>query len=187
MSPITHFFMGWVLANSVQSSRRDRALIVAASVLPDVDALPVVADVLMGRPADGLDLWSRYHHTLAHNIGFALLVTIACTCLARHRVMTGALSFLAIHLHLLGDIVGARGPDGYQWPIPYLLPFSSVLECTWSGQWQLNAWQNIVFTIVLIIASLWLAWRRGFSPMEFFWRRADAAVVNALRQRFGTP
>ena len=31
----------------------------------------------------------------------------------------------------------------------------------------------------------WLAWRRGYSPLEMVSRRADGAFVQALRQRFG--
>ena len=68
--------------------------------------------------------------------------------------------------------------------IPYLLPFSNRLQLTWSGQWALNAWPNEIITAVLIGIAIWLAWRRGFSPLEMFSAKADAAFVNALRNRF---
>ena len=52
------------------------------------------------------------------------------------------LAALSFHLHLLGDIIGAKGPEGYQWPIPYFQPFSNSLQITWEGQWAINAWPN---------------------------------------------
>jgi hypothetical protein len=87
-------------------------------------------------------------------------------------------------LHLLGDLVGARGPDGDQWPIPYLLPFSNHLQLIWAGQWALNAWQNMTLTAALLLLTWVLAWKRGFSPLEMFSTKADRAFVGALRRRF---
>lgn len=82
--------------------------------------------------------FSTYHHQL-HNLAFGLAVAGVSFALARHRWMTGLLALLSFHLHLLEDVLGARGPDGYQWPIPYLTPFSETIEFTWQGQWALNA------------------------------------------------
>jgi hypothetical protein len=65
-----------------------------------------------------------------------------------------------------------------------LKPFSSALELTWNGQWTLNSWPNVVITVALLLATLWLAWRRGFSPLEMISEKADAVFVAALRQRF---
>jgi hypothetical protein len=89
----------------------------------------------------------------------------------------------AFHLHLLEDVIGSRGPDGYQWPIPY----THTLEWSWSGQWLLNGWQNITLTAVLLVSVLCIAWRYGRSPFEFFSLRADAELVRSLRHRFGVP
>jgi inner membrane protein len=84
-------------------------------------------------------------------------------------------------------VIGGRGPDGYQWPIPDLLPFSGRRQWTWSGQWELNAWPNFAITIALMLWALRLAWRRGHSPVELFSSGADEAMVRALRERFGQP
>ena len=185
MSPITHFFMGWAVANSVPSlTKRERAMVTWASVVPDLDGLGIIAENLTQNSAHPLNWWSEYHHVLGHNLGFALAVTIASAVFAEQKIATTTLVFLSFHLHLLGDLVGARGPDGEQWPIPYLLPFSNRWQLTWSGQWSLNAWPNFLITGVLIIATLALARRRGFSPLELFSRKADAMVVVTLRKRF---
>lgn len=95
--------------------------------------------------------------------------------------------FISFHLHLLGDLIGARGPDGEQWPIPYLSPFSTAWHWTWSGQWALNAWPNMAITASVIAFALWSAWKRGFSPLEMISARADRAFVAALRNRFPLP
>jgi inner membrane protein len=70
--------------------------------------------------------WSAYHHVLGHNLGGALVVAGLVAYLAHRRWLCTALAVVRFHLHLLGDLVGARGPDGYPWPIPYLSPFSEA-------------------------------------------------------------
>ncbi len=190
MSPITHFLMGWAVANAAPSlSKRERALVTLASVVPDIDGLGIVAEFATRHAEHPLNWWSEYHHVLGHNLGFALLVCGVAAVLARQRLKTALLVFVSFSLHLLGDLAGARGPDGEQWPIPYLLPFSNHPQLVWSGQWALNAWPNMVITAALILLAGILAWQRGFSPLEMFSAKADRAFVGALRQRFriGSP
>ena len=185
MSPITHFFMGWAVASSAPSlTKRARAFVTWASVVPDVDGLGIVAEKLTQHSSHPLNWWSNYHHVFGHNLGFALLVSAVAAIFAEQKIRTTLLVFFSFHLHLLADLAGARGPDGDQWPIPYLLPFSNKLQLTWSGQWALNAWPNIVITAVLIGFAVVLARQRGFSPLELFSTRADGAFVRALRNRF---
>jgi hypothetical protein len=185
MSPITHFLMGWAVASGSPSlSRRERAFVTWASAVPDLDGLGLVAEVATRHTAHPLNWWSQYHHVLGHNVGFALLVCAATAALAQQRCKTALLVCLSFHLHLLGDLVGARGPDGEQWPIPYLLPFSNHWQLTWSGQWALNAWPNLLLTAGLLGVVLWVAIRRGSSPLELFSAKANAAFVSALRSRF---
>lgn len=111
-------------------------------------------------------------------------MTALAFLLAKHRWKTAALVCMSFHLHLICDLIGARGPDNHQWPIPYLLPFSNAWQWTWSGQWMLNAWQNIVITVMAMFIAIYLAWKRGFSPLEIFSAKADAIFVAALRRRF---
>ena len=177
--------MGWTVANAVPSlTKRERAFVSWASVVPDVDGFGIIADLATRNSATPTNWWGEYHHVLAHNIGFALLVTALAAIFARERMLTATLVFVSFHLHLLGDLVGAKGPDGDQWPIPYLEPFSHSLQLTWAGQWALNAWPNMVITAALLLHALVLARKRGFSPVELFSRKIDAVVVNALRRRF---
>jgi len=184
LSPITHLLVGWVTANSATLNRRERAAVTIAGIIPDVDGLGLIAEVSTRHSSHPLLWWSEYHHVLGHNIGLGLLVTAAGFALATKRWLTAALVCLSFHLHLLGDLAGARGPDGDQWPIPYLLPFSRTWQWTWSGQWALNSWPNILLTALLLATTLRLAWQRGFSPLELISTRADRAFVETLRRRF---
>jgi len=185
MSPITHFFMGWAVANSAPSlSKRERAMVTWASVVPDLDGLGIIADRLTRNSSHPLNWWGNYHHTLGHNLGFAIVVAAIAGIFATQRLKTMLLVLLSFHLHLLADLVGARGPDGDQWPIPYLLPFSKHVQLVWSGQWALNAWPNFLITGVLIGVMFIFARQRGFSPLEMVSGKADAIFVHALRTRF---
>jgi hypothetical protein len=105
-------------------------------------------------------------------------------CLPTHPWLTAFLVFISFHLHLLCDLIGARGPDGDQWPIPYLKPFSNTLQLTWHGQWALNGWQNFLITGFLLVATFWIAHRHGDSPLELISEPANQALTRTLRQRF---
>jgi len=196
MSPVTHFLAGWMVASSARLHRRERALVTLAGVAPDIDGLGIIPEYLTRHSIHPLLWFSDYHHSL-HTLWFALVVSVMCygiagprsrnragSALLPRRWTTALLAFLSFHLHLLCDLIGARGPDGYPWPIPYLKPLSSALQLSWSGQWALNGWQNIAITVVLLAATLIIARNRGLSPIEIFSPRADRAFVAVLRRRF---
>lgn len=185
MSPATHFLIGWACANTAALDRRSRTLVTLAGVLPDADAFGIVPELLTRGSTHPLAWFTQFHHVLGHNIAFAVIVTVLSAFFARtRRWMTCLLVAVSFHLHLLGDVVGARGPDGYQWPVPYWLPFSSRGQWVWSHEWALNAWPNLVITITLLLWTFWFAWRAGRSPVEIVSPHADADVVAVLRQRF---
>ncbi len=187
MHPISHLFLGWTLANLAGLDRRDRMLVTVAGVIPDLDGLGVVVDIATEGTRHPTWYYDQYHHLLGHNLAFGLALLVLAIPLARRRVGTPLLVLLSFHLHLLADILGSRGPDGYQWPIPYLLPFSKAWTLTWSGQWELKAWPNVVASLVMMALALWWSWKRGRSPLELVSRRADARLTETLRARFGVP
>ena len=186
MSPVTHFLTGWVFANCAKVEQRDRAIITLACVVPDVDGLGIIPELLTRNSSHPLLWFTRYHHSL-HTLVFGLVVAAMAFALARQRWMTGILAFVSFHLHLFEDVLGSRGPDGYQWPIPYLAPFSSAVQLAWRAQWGLNAWPNVLLTAVLLLVTFWLAWRRGFSPLEMVSLKGDAVFVQTLRHRIPGP
>lgn len=187
MNPITHFLVGWAVANTADLNHRERVAVTVAGIIPDIDAAGIVAEKLTIESETPLLWWTNYHHVLTHNIGFCLLVCAGVFAASRKKWTAAALAALSFHLHLLGDIIGARGPEGYPWPIPYLLPFSNAWQITWEGQWAINAWPNVVITIALLGTAFYLAWKRGFSFLSILSESADQVLVQTLRNRFGKP
>lgn len=183
MSPVTHFLAGWLLAAPMRISTREKAMVVAAAVAPDVDGLGIIPELVTRNSAHPLLWFSQYHHSL-HTLPFALTVTLSCWFMAEQRWKTAFLVMLSFHLHLLCDLLGSRGPDGDSWPIPYLGPISHSLQLSWHGQWPLNGWQNIAITVVMLSATFWIAYRYGSSPLELASARANRRFVDVLRSRF---
>lgn len=172
------------MANASPSlNLKERIIITMAGIVPDIDGFGAIPELLTRNSAHPLPWFSLYHHQL-HTLAFGLLVAAVSFALANHRWTTGLLALLSFHLHLLEDLLGARGPDGYQWPIPYLHPFSLAGRFTWGGQWALNAWPNMVLTFCLLSATFYLAWSTGNSPLEMVSARANEAFVATLRHRF---
>lgn len=157
-----------------------------AAIIPDIDGAGIILDFSSGAQVNQLKFWSNYHHLLGHNIGFCLLFTLMAFAFANRKVVTSLMVLLSFHIHLFCDLIGSRGPDGYQWPIPWLLPFNSGWNLTWKGQWSLNSWPNFAITLVFIVIVLFQALRSGRSPLEFASQRADRAFVDTLRNRFRT-
>ncbi len=160
-------------------------LVTLCGVIPDIDGVGIIAELLTENTSMPLIWYSKYHHVLGHNLGLGLLLAAVVFSLSIRRWVSAVLALIAFHLPLLGDLVGSRGPDGYQWPIPYFFPFSTDWTLTWESQWELNAWPNILVTLLIVGITLYLAWKRGRSPLEMISLKADAAFVAYLRKRFG--
>lgn len=187
MHIITHYLTGWAASLPLDLDTRDRGLIGVASILPDLDGIVVIGDLVQGRSLDCCELYATYHHVLCHNLLFAVVTGVAIGCLAHRKLATGAVSLLAVHLHFLADVIGSGGPDGSIWEIHSLFPFfdGGVISVSW--QWALNAWPNIVLTLLLISIALITAWKHGVSPIAPFSKRADGILIAILRGRFGDP
>lgn len=183
MNPVTHLLMGWTLGEPGLAARRDRALVALAGVAPDLDGAGILLDVAIGRhPSAGA--YAAYHHVLGHNFAAGIAVALVAFALGRRRAACAVLALISFHLHVVGDLLGSGGPGGSLWTLSYLYPVSEQ-TFVWQGQWELNAWPNLLVTALLLLAAGVAAVRRGRSPLELVSRRADAALVAALRRRFG--
>jgi len=154
--------------------------------LPDADGLGFLADGvnrLPGRPSSWY--YGQYRHALLHNMFAAVAIPLVLSIFATNRLRMLIVGLVAMHLHLLGDVVGSRGPGADDfWPLPYFAPFSEHGTIQWHGQWPLNAWPNIVFTVLLIFYVLFRSVRSGYSPVGVFSTGADRAFVRAVRNRW---
>lgn len=190
MNPVTHGLLSWLVANGPrETTRRERVLVTVGGLIPDIDGVGAVPDLITRRLSETPTAYFHEFHHLLHTLPFALVVTAGAAALApaAARARTAALFFATFHLHLLCDVAGSRGPDGSQWEIPYLWPLSDQPQLRWSGQWPLDAWPNVAITVACLLAAGWLGVRRGRTILEVLWLRGDAEVVRTLRARFGGP
>lgn len=186
MNPITHLLASWSLAEVSYLEERDRAVVAWVGLAPDVDGFGAVTDTAarllgLGDPA----LYGRFHHALLHGLFGALLLPAIGLAFARRRLAAFLWGVAAVHLHLACDLVGSRGPSADDiWPIPYLAPFTQALTLSWSGQWPLNAWPNIAFTLGLLAFVFARAASVGHSPVSLFSTRGHGAFVAAVQGRW---
>lgn len=150
-------------------------------ILPDADGVGVVLGVLTGSWERAQQWYGDWHHVLGHSLVAAVVVAVAIGCWCR-APRAAALALVTFHLHLVCDVIGSRGPDGYAWPIPYLAPFHAW-EWTWDGQWALNAWPNTLITAIALVTSIILAIGRGRWMTELVSPAWDARVVEVFRRR----
>ena len=153
-------------------------MVALAGLAPDLDGVGYLIDRYNG--FNGVDsfFYAQYHHIVGHNLVASVVIAGCAAFFSKTRRATVfAASILVTQLHFLCDVLGSRGPDGYQWPIPYLYPFSESAQLVWSGQWELSAWQNTVITLgMLAVCAAWSIRQRysfievisGWLDREFF-------------------
>jgi inner membrane protein len=182
MSPGAHLLTSWILANQFEPNQRGRRLIAIAGVIPDIDGVGLVADVLTH---DRTEYYATYHHLLAHNLLFGLVVSgVAVLLVKTNKVRVFLLSLIAFHLHLVFDLMGSGGADGFRWPIHYLYPFAPNLELSWSGQWVLNGWQNLSILAVLFVWAISVSVNLRRSFLEVISAKLDQQVFHAINKRW---
>lgn len=180
MNIITHTLAGWCAGRQISDRPRDAVLLTVASIFPDIDGIGALVDIYRGQEAV---LFSEFHHKFGHNLFACLALLPLVWYFARNfRIMFWFT--ILFHFHLFCDIVGARGPDGFQWPVYYFFPLND-LELTWSGQWEINAWPNFVFTLILLFVFFRQILLTGFSPLGLVSHEADSVLVDTLSNRFG--
>lgn len=186
MHVVTHLLAGWIVADQARLNQRDTEIVAWSCVIPDIDGVGMVVDAannLLGR--SGTTYYETYHHYLGHGLIAAIVATGVAYVFAIEKRKTAVLAFFAFHLHLLMDLAGSRGSNPMDiWPIDYLAPVSQAMSFAWDNQWPLTGWHNTTITILLMVFCLYIAPRRGRSPVSLFSNKADLHVVATLRSRF---
>lgn len=184
MNPETHLLASWVLGAKTTTNARDCRLVALAGILPDLDGLGLLVDAGARLFAEKKTLfYAHYHHYLLHGFFGAVVLTLLLTCFARQRWRVALLCLVVIHLHLLCDFVGSRGPSPEDlWPIFYQGPFDKDPMWIWKGQWRLDAWPNRILSVGLFAWALWLAVRLGYSFVGVFSARLDRTFIRVLRK-----
>jgi inner membrane protein len=170
VSPVTHALTGWLIAQPLHK-RSERVAVTCAAVIADLDGLSLLG---------GVDAYHKWHHTFGHNVFFAFAVSIGIGVYFR-SLKSGLLGLVAFHSHILEDMLGS----GAGWGVPYFWPASERIYSTPQPfQWELDSWQNLAFTAIFLIATLWLGLKKRRTIVEVFSEKADLKVVTALGERF---
>jgi inner membrane protein len=141
---LTHIGLSWIVANAGRRASRDRWLIIAAGVLPDLDGV----GILWSEPA-----YVAVHRAAGHGLLFIALWTLGVVRYAERPMSTVALAVLSFHLHLLLDAVGTGGlPIRYFWPL-------SDAGWSYAGRWTLASWPNAVVMTLTLLGVLLIALR----------------------------
>lgn len=140
---VTHIGLSWIVASAWPRASRDRWLIVAAGVLPDLDGIGALWST---------SAYASVHRAAGHGLLFIVLwLLVIARCAARPR-STAALAALSFHLHLVLDAVGTGGlPIRYFWPLS---------DAGWrASRWTLASWQNGVVMLLTLLGVLTVAFR----------------------------
>jgi len=185
VTPGAHALASWLAAHALRLPRRERRLVTLAGVLPDLDGLGLLMDLANAARHRTTTLYDDLHHVLGHNVFAGLLLVLGVLLLARRARAWAALGALAtFHLHLLADLAGSRGPDGYAWPLAYLWPARPGGALAWKGQWALDGWQNLAILAGLFLLAGLVAARRRRSFLEVVSTRLDRACFRMVDRRF---
>lgn len=169
MTPGAHLLFSWLSTVQIIENRRERLLVSLCGVAPDLDGLGLLIDRFTGVT----HYYLSYHHYLGHSVLSAfVLASLAALLAKQQRLSVWLLGLFVVHLHVMCDVIGSKGPDGYHWPVYYLFPFSDY-GLTWTGQWELDAWQNQVIMLFLLATSVYVAATRNISFLEVISRTLD--------------
>ncbi len=169
----THAGLGWVVgALAPGSDRRLRVWCCAAAILPDVDALAMLA---------GKEQYDRWHHTFGHNVFTgALCVALAAWHFAKYpwRAWATAVALVALCFasHILTDMKLSGWELHLFWPV-------SLRGYEFHPNLQLGHPLNFVLAGVFMTLPWLLTFWRQATPLEILSPRLDRLVLNLFRRR----
>ena len=173
MSPAAHLLFSWLTSAEIIKARRERVLVSISGIAPDIDGMGVIIDKI----TNSTHFYLQYHHYIGHSIFSALFIAMLAMFLASTQKTTVfLLSFIVVHVHVFFDVIGSKSPDGYQWPIYYFYPLNAEYGITWSGQWELNAWQNSIIMLFLLLACAYYAVTKKLTFLEVFSSKLNREV-----------
>ena len=85
-------------------------MVTLAAVIPDADGMGIISDVASKDQGSGLLLYGQYHHVLAHNVFFGLLLTAVVYALSKKRGIATPLVLLSFHIQFSHSPAG-RSPE----------------------------------------------------------------------------
>lgn len=171
MTPITHGFISWIAATPLKH-RKDRILVTIAGLVPDIDGVGAIISV---------DYYAKFHHILAHNIFFGIIISIMTLLISGQKKLTVFLALLSFHLHLICDLFGS----GAGWGVQYFWPINNInFEFKAPFQWELDSLQNLVITAVSIAIMIFISLKKNRTILEVINLKLDMTVVSVFKKWF---
>lgn len=169
MNSEAHLAVGWALAHwGGVPGRRFRAVVAAASLVPDIDCLAY---------AFGERAYATYHHAIGHNVFFFVLASAASVLLFRNnRLRVWIVVQLALLSHLLGDYFLTRFPLEFFWPVwnkGFIYGYKIGLDHPINNA---LSYLSLLFFVVMAVF-----YKR--TPMELLSVELDQRIVNLFRHK----
>lgn len=181
MTPGAHLLISWLSTVPVFKQARERIIVSLSGLAPDLDGAGLIIDKLWGNT----NYYEAFHHYLGHNIFAAIVIASVASLVAKsQKNVVWIMAFCLVHVHIVCDIIGSKGLDGYQWPIYYFYPLDNQLALTWEHQWLLNGWQNQVLMLGLLSLVLFVAKNKEVSFLEVISQRLDKAAFDMYKKYF---
>jgi inner membrane protein len=185
MTPGAHLLASWLTAYGTGANPRERRIISLVGIAPDLDGFGWLIDKVNNLFGNQSFWYEEFHHILGHNLVASFVMAwLAARLSGGRRVYVFVLSLVVFHLHIACDVLGSRGPDGYQWPIYYLMPFDSKFGLVLSWQWELNSWQNSVIIVGMLTVVGIIGWRKRCSFVEVISAKLEHAFFEMLNRRW---
>ena len=163
---VGHAQVGWFLARAAKLESRDRRLVTACAVLPDLDGL-----TLLG----GLDAYLAGHHVYLHNVLAIVLLPALALAFARRRVATGLAALGAVLLHLGSDGLGFL-------ELRPLWPFSRWVWWPNDFNYPMAFFGEVLVPLALLAWGLSVFRRERLSVLELISPRVDRAMAGWLER-----
>ncbi len=160
---------GWCIGNLLPLGPRERLFCMIAATASDLDGI--------GRILGEKAYWD-YHHLVGHNLAAAIVTATLLAAFSKARLLTFAVCFWLVHLHLLMDYFGS-GPG---WGIPYFWPFDQHVYRS-PHAWAFYSWQNLSTAGLMFAWTLWIVDRSGRTPLEAIMPALDRQLVDAWNRR----
>jgi hypothetical protein len=161
-----HASLGWIIANAAPLDRRARNWCVLASVVPDLDAVPIIF---------GIDQYAKWHHTFGHNIFFCFIFS-ALAAWHCHSMRSFWFILAAFASHLVTDAYFSG------WCLYLFWPFS---HWGYLPDWHVGLGHplNLGFIYAGFLAAVFIAVLRKRTPLNIFSTKLDALLISLFSKK----
>ena len=194
MNPICHLMFGSFLANARAYELRERRLVMAASLFPDLDGIFMPLDYVH-KVAPGLQSISIFsgefgnslHHTFSHNVFSSVAAAFLLALLnQKRRLELFFMCSLSAVLQIFIDVI----TNDSSWPQQFFRPLTNYNFLLENFIPMRNPFlvKVVIIQYVLIGAvcagTVWLYRRRGRTFLEFFSVRLDRLLTDFVTLPF---